>query len=77
MDRATEELSNTDAWELQGEGIEIAENLKIPEGMLGRMFSSLSGGEKKRVALSAALRKHPDVLLLDEPTNHLDFDALG
>ena len=33
-------------------------------------------GEKKRVGLSAALLKQPDVLLLDEPTNHLDIDAL-
>jgi ABC transport system ATP-binding/permease protein len=37
---------------------------------------SYSQGEKKRVGLSAALLKQPDVLLLDEPTNHLDIDAL-
>ena len=39
-------------------------------------LSIILQGEKKRVGLSAALLKQPDVLLLDEPTNHLDIDAL-
>ena len=39
-------------------------------------LSLILSGEKKRVGLSAALLKQPDVLLLDEPTNHLDIDAL-
>jgi ATP-binding cassette subfamily F protein uup len=77
LTEATEAMTNADAWERQFEGMNIANHLSIPEEMLSRRVSTLSGGEKKRVALSAALLKHPDALLLDEPTNHLDISALG
>jgi len=43
---------------------------------LDQIISSLSGGEKKRVALTKVLMGNPEMLILDEPTNHLDLDMI-
>lgn len=54
----------------------VAAGLGISSGQYGRLFSSLSGGEKTKVGLAALLLQRPDILLLDEPTNHLDMPAI-
>ena len=73
---ATDAMESANAWDYQEQGLNIAEKLNIQNDKMYRLVNSLSGGEKKRVGLSAALLKQPDILLLDEPTNHLDIDAL-
>lgn len=50
--------------------------LGVPDGCLGRKLSALSGGERRRVALAAALLSEADLLLLDEPTNDLDLPGI-
>ena len=68
---ATDAVESANAWDYQESGLSIAENLNIKSDKMYRMVNTLSGGEKKRVGLTAALLKKPEVLLLDEPTNHL------
>ena len=70
-----EKIDHLNAWDLQ-RTIEIAmDALRCPPGDAD--VSTLSGGEKRRVALCRLLMEHPDMLLLDEPTNHLDAESVA
>lgn len=69
-----EKLENFDAWTLDNR-LEVAmDALRCPPS--DTFISTLSGGEKRRVALCRLLLRQPDVLLLDEPTNHLDAESV-
>jgi len=70
MGELQDRIDATDGWELDRK-LEIAmDALRCPPG--DQDVSTLSGGEKRRVALCRLLLEKPDMLLLDEPTNHLD-----
>jgi ATP-binding cassette ChvD family protein len=67
-------IAATDAWSLE-RNVEIAmDALRCPPD--DASVTTLSGGEKRRVALCRLLLSHPDLLLLDEPTNHLDAESV-
>jgi len=68
-------INAADAWNVE-RNVEIAmEALRCPPDDAD--VTTLSGGEKRRVALARLLLQHPDLLLLDEPTNHLDAESVG
>src|SRR5262245_26344371 len=73
--RVMSEIEAKNAWELD-RTLEIAmDALRLPPG--DARVETLSGGEKRRVALCRLLLSRPDVLLLDEPTNHLDAESVA
>ena len=61
-------------WQLEEQLDHAMDALRLPEG--DRDVTSLSGGERRRVALCRLLLSAPDLLLLDEPTNHLDAESV-
>ena len=69
-----DKIDALDAWELDSKLERAMDALRCPPD--DQLISTLSGGEKRRVALCRLLLQNPDVLLLDEPTNHLDAESI-
>src|SRR6202012_5228155 len=74
IDKAMEELGDVDAWEYEYKIKTILGRLDIHH--LNQKIDTLSGGQKKRLALAKLLIEDPDMYVLDEPTNHLDIDTI-
>ncbi len=72
--KAATAMDAAGAWDFEQRMQQILSRLEIHD--LEREISSLSGGEKKRVALAFVLIDDPDLIILDEPTNHLDLDMI-
>ncbi|MFC4307063.1 ABC-F family ATP-binding cassette domain-containing protein [Cohnella boryungensis] len=72
---ANARMDELDAWQLESEAKTALTRLGIPNVM--DKVATFSGGQRKRVAMAAALLQPSDVLILDEPTNHIDNDSVA
>ncbi|MFJ1425741.1 ABC-F family ATP-binding cassette domain-containing protein [Capnocytophaga canimorsus] len=72
--KAFENMERHNAWDFETQFKQILSRLKLDNIKL--QIKSLSGGQKKRLALAHVLISKPDLLILDEPTNHLDLEMI-
>ncbi|MFD8980833.1 energy-dependent translational throttle protein EttA [Streptomyces sp. NPDC059564] len=75
MGKLQDDLDHANAWDLDAQLEQAMDALGCPPGEWP--VTTLSGGEKRRVALCKLLLEAPDLLLLDEPTNHLDAESVN
>lgn len=76
-DRLNHEFESQNGYALVSEVTGVLKGLGFSEDDFQKPITSLSGGQKTRVALSKLLLKKPDLIMLDEPTNHLDIDSIS
>jgi len=74
LDKALIRMDELNAWDLESRMAQILGKLGIDD--IEQIVGTLSGGQKKRVGLSAILIEEPDLILMDEPTNHLDPEMI-
>jgi energy-dependent translational throttle protein EttA len=74
MSKLQDEIEAQGLWDLESQVDQAMDALRCPDGDAD--VSTLSGGERRRVALTKLLLDAPDILLLDEPTNHLDAESV-
>ena len=75
MAQLQDQIDAQDLWDLDAQVEQALDALRCPPG--DAEVTNLSGGEKRRVALTRLLLSKPDILLLDEPTNHLDAESVA
>jgi ATP-binding cassette subfamily F protein uup len=74
FNQATIKMDQYNAWDFERKLKEFLSRFNISD--YNQPISSLSGGQKKRLAISLSLLNNPDLLILDEPTNHLDLEMI-
>ena len=74
LDDAIRSMDSAGAWDYEDRLRQLLTQLKITD--MTQRVSSLSGGQRKRVALARVILENPDLLILDEPTNHLDIEII-
>lgn len=74
LEQCSAQMDKLGAWGFEAKVQEILQKLKI--AFLDKTIQTLSGGQKKRVALAKVLIEEPHLLILDEPTNHLDVEMI-
>ncbi|KAF5829440.1 P-loop containing nucleoside triphosphate hydrolase protein [Dunaliella salina] len=77
LEAAIEKMNAYNAWEVDAEAKRVLEAVGIKEELMGVSVDTLSGGQRKRVALAATLVGRPDLIIMDEPTNHMDVEMIG